>query len=205
MHVGCHGCSRYGGCNPGRGRAHGGQTVPAAAVCRQAVEGRTGQPGRMFPAAPWEHDNTPLPAAGSMEKTRSPLLLSTPPEKTPKRFYFVHLIFITHHQSELPHLPSPLVCLCLERECPVWGRCVQLGTVGQSENHRTVQQHAWWTTTHYRTQYSLTAFWGKPVSVTGIQTHKLCAHGATAAKTSHFMYTWHSLEPAAVKVFETEL
>lgn len=81
VHVGCHGCSISGGCSPERGRVLWGRTEPTAGVCRQAVEGRTGPPGRKFLAAPWEHDNTPPQAAGSMGMTRSPRLLSTPPEK----------------------------------------------------------------------------------------------------------------------------
>lgn len=75
VHVECHGCSRYGGCSPGTGRGLLERTAPAAGVCRRAVEGRTGPPGCTFPAAPWQRDYTPLPAASSRETTKSPLLL----------------------------------------------------------------------------------------------------------------------------------
>lgn len=52
------------------------------------------------------------------------------------------LCLSSRDQPQPPHLPGSLVCLCLEREGPVRGRGVELGAVGQSENHRPVQQHA---------------------------------------------------------------
>lgn len=78
-HVACRGCSRCAGCSPGRGMVRGERTEPAAGACRPAVEGRTGPPGRTFPAAPWGHGSIPPPAAGSKETTKSPPRPSAPP------------------------------------------------------------------------------------------------------------------------------
>ena len=132
VHGECHGCSRYGGCSPGTGRVLLERTAPTAGVCRRAVEGRTGPPGCTFPAAPWQRDNTPLPAASSRATTKSPLPLSAPPGKWKKKkknqsstmpLHSTRYPLFGTSQSP-PHLPCSLVRLCLECEGPVRCRCV---------------------------------------------------------------------------------